>query len=358
MTMTHPVATTDEPVHRRPLPRRRPGASSADATAYAALRNGLDVADTPSAVAAFNAAGAPVSGHGVVPTPWPETGTPPTGAAPAVTDGRDDTIPWRFAVLDTLALVRRDLLHLMRETGLLVFTFVQPVLFVLLFRYVFGGTLGQVIGMDYVNYLLPGIFVQAVTLGAVSTAIGLAEDLGGGIIDRFRSLPMVRMSVLASRTLADLLRNAGIIAVMLIVGMLIGFRPHSIVGVLQASVLILVFAYALSWLMALVGLRSRSAEEAQSVAFPLLLPLTFASSAFVPVATMPGWMQFFAEHQPVTIVVNACRGLMLGPDTARALEASGSFITDTSGYVVRSLIWTVVILAVAVPRAVRRFDET
>ena len=273
-------------------------------------------------------------------------------------DGSDDTIAYRFAILDTLALTKRNLLHLVRETGLLVFTFVQPVLFVLLFRYVFGGTLGKVLGMNYVNYLLPGIFVQAVALGAVSTAIGLAEDLGGGIIERFRTLPMVRMSVLAARTLADVVRNIGIIVVMFFVGLLIGFRPHSLVGVVQGGVLVLVFAFSLSWLMALVGLRSTSAEEAQSIAFPLLLPLTFASSAFVPVNSMPGWLQAFAANQPVTIVVNACRGLMLGPQAARALQASGSFTTSTSGYVIRSVIWIVVILAFSVPRAIRRFNQS
>ena len=273
-------------------------------------------------------------------------------------DGADDRIKYRFAILDTLALTKRNLLHLVREPGLLVFTFVQPVLFVLLFRYVFGGTLGQMLGMDYVNYLLPGIFVQAVALGAVSTAIGLAEDLGGGIIERFRSLPMVRMSVLAARTFADLVRNLAIVVVMFLVGLLIGFRPHSLVGVVQGGVLVLAFAFSLSWLMAIVGLRSSSAEEAQSIAFPLLLPLTFGSSAFVPVNSMPGWLQIFAANQPVTIVVNACRGLMLGPEAAKALQASGSFTTDTAGYVIRSLVWIAVILVISVPRAIRRFNES
>lgn len=263
----------------------------------------------------------------------------------------------RLAVLDTLALTRRDLLHLVREPGLMVFTFVQPVVFVLLFRYVFGGTLSQAIGMDYVDYLLPGIFVQAVALGAVSTAIGLAEDLGGGMMERFRSLPMTRLSVLAARTLADLVRNTGIVAVMLAVGVLIGFRPHGVSGVAVAGALVLAFAWSLSWLMALVGLRSTSAEEAQSIAFPILLPLTFASSAFVPVASMPTWMQPLAEHQPVTIVVNACRGLMLGPTTAAELQAVGSFTTDTQGYVLRSALWIAGILAVSVPLAVRRFTR-
>jgi ABC-2 type transport system permease protein/oleandomycin transport system permease protein len=269
----------------------------------------------------------------------------------------DDGVSIGLAVLDTVALTKRNLLHLVREPGLLVFTFVQPVVFVLLFRYVFGGTLSTAIGMDYVNYLLPGIFVQAVALGAVSTAIGLAEDLGSGIIDRFRSLPMVRLSVLAARTIADLFRNLGIIIVIFAVGMLVGFRPDDALGVIAGGLIVLAFAYSLSWLMSLIGLRSTSAEEAQSIAFPILLPLTFASSAFVPVQSMPGWMQPFAEHQPVTTVVNACRGLMLGPAVAAQLEASGSFITDTRGYVLRSALWILAILAVAVPLAIRRFNR-
>jgi len=273
-------------------------------------------------------------------------------------DLEDESIGIRLAALDTIALTKRNLLHLVRETGLLVFTFVQPVLFVLLFRYVFGGTLGQVLGMNYVNYLLPGIFVQAVALGAATTAIGLAEDLGSGIMERFRSLPMARMSVLLARTIADAVRNVGIIAVMFLVGMLIGFRPTTVVGVVQGGLLVLAFAFSLSWLMVLVGLRSTSAEEAQSIAFPLLLPLTFASSAFVPVNTMPGWLQAFAEHQPVTIVVNACRGLMLGPAFVKQLQTSGSFTTDTRGYVILSIVWIVGILAVSVPLAVRRFTRS
>ena len=288
-------------------------------------------------------------------TPSTPPGSLPTGPGSSPADDEaDDTIAFGAAVLDTVALTRRNLLHLVRETGLLVFTFVQPVLFVLLFRYVFGGIFTRVLGEDYVDYLLPGIFVQALALGAVSTAIGLAEDLGGGIIERFRSLPMARLSVLAARTLADLLRNVAIIVVILLVGMAIGFRPHDVLGVVEGGALVLVFAFSLSWLMALVGLRSSSGEEAQSIAFPLLLPLTFASSAFVPVTTMPGWLQVFAEHQPVTVVVNAVRGLMLGPDVGNAVEAAGS----TSTFVIRSLLWTAAILAVSVPLAIRRFNRS
>ena len=263
----------------------------------------------------------------------------------------------RWVVLDTAVLVKRNLLHIWRQPQLLMFTFVQPIMFVLLFRFVFGGTI-VLPGMDYVNYLMPGIFVQTVAFGSVSTAIGLAEDLSGGFIERFRSLPMVRMSVLAARTIADMVRNVAVIIVMFALGMLVGFRPYDAAGVIAGGLLVLAFAYSLSWMMALVGLRSDSAEAAQAMAFPLLFPLTFASSAFVPVNTMPPWLQAFADHQPVTMVVNACRGLMLGPEASDALQRAGVFHTTTEGYVVRSIIWIVTILAVSVPLAVRQFNRS
>ena len=262
-----------------------------------------------------------------------------------------------WALRDTLALVKRNLLHYTRVPQLLVFTFVQPIMFVLLFRYVFGGTIA-IPGLDYVNYLMPGIFGQTVVFGATSTAIGLAEDLGGGIIERFRSLPMVRMSVLAGRTGADLVRNTGVVFVMFAVGIAVGFRPYSAAGVLLGALIVLAFSFALSWVMALVGLKVANAEAAQAVAFPLMFPLTFASSAFVPVNSMPGWLQAFAAHQPVTVVVNASRGLMLGPEASAQLQKFGVFTTSTTGYVLQSLAWIAVILAIFVPLAVKQFNKS
>ncbi len=263
-----------------------------------------------------------------------------------------------WALKDSLVLAKRNLLHYTRVPQLLVFTFIQPVMFVLLFRYVFGGTI-RVPNLAYVDYLMPGIFGQVVVFGAISTAVGLAEDMGSGIIERFRSLPMVRMSVLAGRTGADLLRNTGVIMVMLLVGLAVGFRPDGgVPGVLAASVLVLAFAFSLSWVMANVGLKVANAEAANAVAFPLLFPLTFASAAFVPVNSMPGWLQVFAAHQPVTVVVNAARGLMLGPDTAADLERLGVFNTSTTGYVLQSIAWIVAILAVFVPLAIRQFNRS
>lgn len=280
--------------------------------------------------------------------------TPPAASPSAESGG--STLSW--AIKDTVALGKRNLLHYTRVPQLLVFTFVQPIMFVLLFRYVFGGTI-VIPGQSYVNYLMPGIFVQTVAFGSTATAIGLAEDLGSGIIERFRSLPMVRMSVLSGRTGADLLRNGGVVLVMLAVGFLVGFRPTgSSAAIVLGLLLVLLFAFSLSWVMAFVGLKSASAEAAQAISFPLLFPLTFASSAFVPTNSMPGWLQAFANHQPVTQVVNAARGLMLGPEAAQALQKSGVFITDTTGYVVRSLLWIAAILIVFVPLAIRKFNKS
>jgi ABC-2 type transport system permease protein/oleandomycin transport system permease protein len=282
-------------------------------------------------------------------TPVPGVAAAPAELAPGSKLG--------WAVRDTLALAKRNLLHYTRMPQLLVFTFVQPIMFVLLFRYVFGGTI-PIPGVSYVNYLIPGIFGQVVLFGSMSTAIGLAEDLGGGIIERFRSLPMVRMSVLSGRTLADLIRNAGVVLTMLAMGFLVGFRPNDVRGVVAASLLVLGFAFSFSWLMANVGLKVGNGEAAQAAGFPILFPLTFASSAFVPVNTMPGWLQAFAAHQPVTVIVNAARGLMIGPDAAAHLERAGVFTTSTSGYVLQSLAWIVGILVVFAPLAVRRFNRT
>ena len=167
--------------------------------------------------------------------------------------------------------------------------------------------------MPYVDYLMPGIFVQTVTFGAVSTAVGLAEDLQKGLIERFRALPMARSAVLAGRTTADLVRNVFAVIIISAVGFAVGFRIGTNFGLFLCGILIvLFFSYTLCWGFATVGLSAPNAETAQLMVFPILFPLIFASSAFVPVADMPGWLQAFAEHQPVTQVVDAARSLMTG----------------------------------------------
>lgn len=220
----------------------------------------------------------------------------------------------QWAIRDTLTIARRYILAVVRIPASLVFAILQPIMFVLLFRYVFGGAIpvGSNFG-SYVNYLIPGILVQTTIFGAVGTAIGLADDLQKGLIERFRALPMARMAVLAGRTVADLTRNILVLVIITAVGFMVGFSPQGgVLAYAQASVLMLTFAYCLSWGFAFVGLAAPNSETAQAMTFPLIFPLTFASSIFVPVQSMPHWLQVFARNQPVSQTTEAVRGLMLG----------------------------------------------
>ena len=255
-----------------------------------------------------------------------------------------------WAFLDAMVLARRSLLQTVRVPQLIVFVAIQPVMFVLLFRYVFGGAI-QVPGGQYVNYLMPGIFVQTVAFGGVTTGIGLAEDMQKGLIDRFRSLPMSSSAVLTGRTVADLGRNLFTVLIMLAVGFLVGFRPHGTAAeFLLAMVVVIGFSFAFSWISALIGISVRSVEAAQSGGFIWMFPLTFASSAFVPVASMPGWLQRFAEHNPVSVVANSLRGLFhVDPSLTTA---------DTRLALIQSAAWIVGILVVVVPLAVARYRRT
>jgi ABC transporter DrrB family efflux protein len=247
----------------------------------------------------------------------------------------------RFVVSDTLTLTKRNILNHIRIPESFFFATVQPIMFVLLFRYVFGGAIKTPEG-DYVNYLMPGIFVQTVVFGSTSTGIGLAEDLQKGLIERFRALPMARSAVLAGRTTADLCRNVFVVIVMTAVGFAVGFRPTTGVALYIAGcLLILAFAYSLSWGMAVIGLSAPNSETAQVMSFPLLFPLTFASSAFVPVSSMPSWLQGFATYQPVSVTVTACRALMIGGPTA--------------SWVIQSVLWAIAITAVLMPLAIRKY---
>ncbi len=248
----------------------------------------------------------------------------------------------RWALSDTWTVTKRNIIGYTRIPESLFFSTVQPVMFVLLFRYVFGGAIMAPGGIPYVDYLMPGIFVQTVAFGSVSTSIGLAEDLQKGLIERFRALPMARSAVLAGRTTADLCRNIMVVIVMTGVGFLVGFRPSTGVAAYLAGVLlILLFAYALSWGFAVIGLSAPNSETAQVMSFPLLFPLTFASSAFVPVHSMPSWLQGFATYQPVSVTVSACRALMIGGPTA--------------SWVAQSAAWSIGLLLVLTPLAVWRY---
>ena len=244
------------------------------------------------------------------------------------------------AARDSFALTRRNLITYRRVRTLLVFTLIQPVIFVLLFRYVFGGAITVPGNIPYVDYLMPGIFVQTVVFGATNTAIGLATDVQSGLLERFRSLPMARSAVLTGRTFADLGRNVLVVALMAGVGFAVGFRVQTDAALFIAGIaLVLLFAYVFSWIFAAVGLVIGDPESAQAATFPILVPFVFASSAFVPVNSMPGWLQAFANHQPVSATASAVRALMLGGPTAT--------------YVWQALAWCAAIVVVCAPLAVR-----
>jgi ABC transporter DrrB family efflux protein len=248
----------------------------------------------------------------------------------------------RFTALsDALAIAWRGLLTYRRVPQLLVFSTIQPVVFVLMFRYVFGGAI-RVPGSDYVDYLMPGIFVQTAVFGSIATAIGLASDVKSGLLERFLSLPMARSAVLMGRSLADLGRNVFVVLLMTGVGFLVGYRLHTHgIDLVLAMLLVLAFGYAMSWIFATVGLLLADPESAQAAAFPIMAPLVFASSAFVPVASMPGWLQPFAEHQPVSVTASAARALTLGTPVASDL--------------LQALAWDAGIVLVFVPLAIWRF---
>jgi ABC-2 type transport system permease protein/oleandomycin transport system permease protein len=273
----------------------------------------------------------------------PQAISPEPGLDGAARGGR-----LRWAIADARTLTWRNLLRYVRIPDSLFFSTVQPVMFVLLFRFVFGGAI-HIPGVPYVDYLIAGIYVQTVMFGTVSTSVGLAEDLHLGLIERFRALPMARSAVLAGRTTADLVRNVGVMLVITAVGYAVGYRVlTSPLDFVLAFLVVLFFAYSMSWGFATIGLMASNSETAQLAAFPVLFPLTFASSAFVPVTTMPGWLQAFAKHQPVTQVVDASRQLLLG-------DHPGLWSTTD---IWLSLAWSVGLLVVLAPLAVWRYRRT
>lgn len=250
------------------------------------------------------------------------------------------------SIVDTWTITRRNLIRYVRLPRLLVFSSVQPIMFLVLFNYVFGGAIGAaaVPGGKYINFLLPGILAQTIMFGGVQTGIGLAEDMGKGIIDRFRSLPMSRLAVIAGRTASDTVRNLTVVAIMLSVGFILGFRfQNGWMGAIGMIAVTVLFGYALSWVFAFIGMAVGDAETAQLASFFFIFPLVFASAAFVPVQTMPSWLQAFARNQPVTFVVNGARELALGIDSA--------------GAVWKALVWSLGLLVIFIPLAVRRFKR-
>ena len=243
---------------------------------------------------------------------------------------------------DSRVMATRQLRKILRRPMFVVYLFVQPVIFVLLFRYVFGGAINTG-HISYVNYLLPGIIVMTAVFGALTTGLGLTEDLAAGVIDRFRSLPIAHSAVLVGRTAADLVTNFVTLLVMLLIGFAVGFRPSgSVPEIVLAFALVLGFAYVFSWISAYVGIKARNPETAQSLGFIWVFPLVFASSAFVPTTHMPGILRAFADINPVTLVVDAARDLTIGHGDALA-PALGT------------LAWLVGLLLVFVPLSVRAF---
>jgi ABC transporter DrrB family efflux protein len=248
------------------------------------------------------------------------------------------------ALADTLVLARRNLKRIPRQPDLLSAYTIQPIMFVLLFVYVFGGAI-QTPGFDYVDYLMPGIIVQSIAFGGFVTALGICEDVHKGIIDRFRSLPMSRAAVLAGRTSSDILLNCLSLALLLTVGFIVGFNfiDTDAAQILLGIVMVLLIGYAFSWVFAVIGLLSSSPESANALGFMLIFPLTFSSSAFVPVASMPDGLRQVAQVNPFTTFCDALRSLWLG--------------TPANTDVWMSFVWCVALVAVFAPLAVARYRK-
>jgi len=254
------------------------------------------------------------------------------------------------ATTDGLVMAKRNLIKVKRIPDLLIFTTIQPVMFVLLFAYVFGGAIHPD-GVNYREFLMAGIFTQTVAFGSAITAIGLADDLQKGIIDRFRSLPMARSAVLVGRTTSDLCNNVIVMIVMSVCGLLVGWRIHRGFGyALGAYGIMFAFAFAMSWVSATIGLSVRSVEVAQSAGFIWLFPVTFMSNAFVPTNTLPGWLQAVANWNPMSAVVAAARSLF-GNQGSSAIPAAWSMQHP----VITALGWSLLLLVIFIPLSVRKY---
>jgi ABC-2 type transport system permease protein/oleandomycin transport system permease protein len=248
-----------------------------------------------------------------------------------------------YVLSDTVVIAKRSIKRIRRQPDLLVGFTIQPVMFVLLFVYVFGGAIDTG-DLDYVDFLMPGIIVQSMVFGGFVTALGLADDLKKGLIDRFRSLPMWQPAVVSGRILADVGTNVIQLVVMFTVGILVGFRfatsaPEVVAGIL----LLLFFGYAFSWVFAFIGLTASSPEAANAYGFTILFPITFVSSAFVPVDSMPGWLQPIAEHNPFTTMVDAARALFID--------------TPAGNDIWLSIVWALAITAVFSALSVWRYRQ-
>ncbi len=340
----------DERPDRLTLPAPRDGLQLVEEAAAELRRAQIGVSDIglrrPTLDDVFlQLTGAPPSedGGGPSPRPQPQQPAPKVSAPrrPVLRLRRPSPQAARSAITDTAVITGRNLRHFIRQPDLLTFSTIQPVIFVLLFVYVFGGAVSRSLphGITYVNFLLPGIFVQSVTFRASQTAVGLSEDLARGVVDRFRSMPIARSAVLAGRTLADLVRNILIIGLMIAVGYAVGFRFHGgAAGAIGCIVVVAAFGFALSWIFAFVALTVRGAEAAQTAGFVVIFPLVFASSVFVPVSTLPDWLQAFAKISPVTVTADAARSLALF-GTPASLGAAAAWIGGLLAVFIPLSVW-------------------
>jgi ABC-2 type transport system permease protein len=282
--------------------------------------------------------------------------TATTAPAPLAKPGADGPVGRiRWAMHDGLVVTKRNLLQIPRVPELLVFSTIQPIMFVLLFAFVFGGAIpipGDPSPNAYREFLMAGIFVQTIAFNGAATGVGMADDMQKGLVDRFRSLPMARSAVLAGRTTSDLVRSVLIVVIMSICGLLVGWRiENGFWDALFAYVLILGFGFAMSWVGAYIGLIVPNTEVANTAGFIWLFPLTFLSNAFVPLQGMPSWLQTIATWNPVSSVVAAGRELFGNPNP---------FIGDSfpeRHSILMSIIWIVTILAVFAPLAIRRYRQ-
>lgn len=257
------------------------------------------------------------------------------------------------AVSDGLIVAGRNLMRVPRIPELAIFAILQSIMFVLLFAFVFGGAIplpGYSGTNAYREYLMPGIFVQTITFALVTTAISMCEDINKGIIDRFRSLPMARSAVLTGRTSADVVYNAGILVVLMVSGLLVGWAVNSSLPEFVAGVvLLLVFAFVMSWVGVWLGVSVPTVEVAQQVAFVFIFPLTFVSNVFVPLQSLPDWLQPFAEWNPVSTLTASLRTLWGNPNPFK-----GTSLASTEPILV-TIVWIVILLAIFVPLGIRRY---
>jgi ABC transporter DrrB family efflux protein len=258
----------------------------------------------------------------------------------------------RYFVSDSTVAVWRNLLQISRVPTVMIFELAQPIMFVLLFSWVFASNITNLPGgISYVEFLMPGIFVQNAIFGATTTAVGLAEDLKKGIIDRFRSLPMARSAVLVGRTVADVGKNSVLVLLVIVVGYLVGFRfENGLWGAVGTVLLVLAIGFAFSWISATVALKLKEVEAVQAAMFTGIFPIVFVSSAFVPVAGMVNWLQPVAEHNPVTIWANTARVLSIGDSVMPPGDSLASMIAQ-------SIAWIAGLLLVFIPLAIREYRK-